>query len=108
MQVRVIGKTKLIRCEVYLARAMAARSAELRGFDYYNRFYGAKEHEGLRFVPSIAIAKRYVVVSYFDHIPLVHAAGETPDIHELALIRRNNFLCAVVPFRRSYPIAWGC
>jgi hypothetical protein len=40
----------------------------------------------MRFVFAIAIAERDVVVGYFDHITLIHAAGDAFNIHELTFI----------------------
>lgn len=86
MQARAIGETKLIRCEVYLARAMAARPGQLRDFDHHYGFYGIEEHKGLRFILSIAITQRHVVAGYLDYMTLVDATGEALDIYELAFI----------------------
>ena len=106
MQARVIGETELTRCEAYLARATAARSRQLRGFDYHNRFYGAKEHKGLRFVLSIAVGKRYVVVGYFNYITLVNASGETPDVYQLAFIPAKQIF-RVLSFHFDAPMQSG-
>ncbi len=64
----------------------AARSGQLRDFEHHYRFYGSEEHKGLRFILSIAISQRHVVVGYLDYMTLVDAAGDALDIHELAFV----------------------
>ena len=86
MQVRVIGETKLIRGGAYWRESVGRQFGGLRGFTYHHGFDGSEEYEGLRLVLGIAIAKRYVVVGYFDHITLVHTTGDTLDVHKLTFI----------------------
>jgi hypothetical protein len=95
MQARAIGETELIRGAVYLARAMAARSGQLRDFDYHYGFYGSEEHKGLGFIVSIAITQQNVVVGYLAYMTLVDATGDALDIYDLAFVAAKQIFCVL-------------
>src|SRR5882672_1199267 len=102
MQARLIGATKLIRCEIDW-RELWQGLAQLRRLSYNDRLNRIEEHKRLRFVFGIAVGERNVVVGYLDYMALIHAAGEAPDINELSFIPAKQIF-RVLSFHFDAPV----